>query len=65
MSEKRFSGRRVLLTGAASGMGRATALRFGSEGAKVMCADVNGDGAVETAAMIAEAGGTAWGPVFF
>ncbi len=59
MSEKRFAGRRVLLTGAASGMGRASALRFGSEGASVMCADVNAEGAAETAAMINAAGGNA------
>lgn len=60
MSDQRFAGKRVLLTGAASGMGRASALRFGSEGARVMCADINGDGAAETAAMINDAGGTAF-----
>ncbi len=41
-------------------MGRASALRFGSEGASVMCTDVNGPGVAETAAMINEAGGSAW-----
>lgn len=59
MSERRFCGRSVLLTGAASGMGRASALRFGREGAQVWCADINGEGAAETAAMINEAGGKA------
>ena len=60
MSDQRFAGKRVLLTGAASGMGQASALRFGREGAKVMCADINGGGAAETAAMINDAGGRAW-----
>ncbi len=59
MDNRRFSGKRVLLTGAASGMGRASALRFASEGADVFCADVNKQGLAETAAMIQDAGGNA------
>jgi meso-butanediol dehydrogenase/(S,S)-butanediol dehydrogenase/diacetyl reductase len=57
MSEQRFSGKSVIVTGAASGMGRASALRFGREGASVWCADINAEGAEETAEMINEAGG--------
>ena len=36
----RFSGKRVVLTGGATGIGRATALGFASEGAAVMIGDV-------------------------
>jgi meso-butanediol dehydrogenase/(S,S)-butanediol dehydrogenase/diacetyl reductase len=56
---QRFTNKVVIVTGAASGMGRASALRFGREGAKVWCADVNAEGVTETAAMINDAGGTA------
>jgi NAD(P)-dependent dehydrogenase (short-subunit alcohol dehydrogenase family) len=49
----------ALITGAASGIGRATALLFGQEGAKVMCADVNGEGSERTAHQIADTGGEA------
>jgi NAD(P)-dependent dehydrogenase (short-subunit alcohol dehydrogenase family) len=47
----------ALITGAASGIGRASALRFSAEGAAVMCADVDYDGAKDVAAQIAEHGG--------
>lgn len=49
----------ALVTGAASGIGRATALLFGQEGARVMCADLNGEGAERVARQIADAGGQA------
>ncbi|MGH0031049.1 MAG: SDR family NAD(P)-dependent oxidoreductase [Myxococcota bacterium] len=49
----------VLLTGGASGIGRATALRLGEEGAVVGVLDRDGDGAGATAAAIADAGGRA------
>ncbi len=54
----RFAGKRVLITGAATGIGREVALRFGREGAKVMLGDVD-ERAAETASLIEAAGGTA------
>jgi NAD(P)-dependent dehydrogenase (short-subunit alcohol dehydrogenase family) len=47
-----FAGKTVLITGAASGIGRATALIFAREGANVVCADINEKGARETAAEV-------------
>lgn len=49
----------AIITGAASGIGKATAINFAREGAKVMCADVNADGAEATARQIADTGGEA------
>ncbi|HEY7340236.1 MAG TPA: glucose 1-dehydrogenase [Ktedonobacterales bacterium] len=56
-----FSGKVVVVTGGGSGMGRAAALAFGREGARVMVADIHGAAAEATAAMIREAGGEAGG----
>jgi 3-oxoacyl-[acyl-carrier protein] reductase len=53
------SDRVVLITGAASGMGRAEAMLFADEGAKVAVTDVSGDVAAQVARAIADNGGTA------
>jgi NAD(P)-dependent dehydrogenase (short-subunit alcohol dehydrogenase family) len=58
---RRFGGKLALVTGAAQGIGRATALRLAAEGASVWCADVQGEAAEATAAHITEKGGTARG----
>ena len=47
-----FSGKTIIITGAASGIGRATALIFAREGANVVAADINQDGAAKTAAEV-------------
>jgi NAD(P)-dependent dehydrogenase (short-subunit alcohol dehydrogenase family) len=47
-----FSGKTIVITGAASGIGRATALIFAREGANVVCADLNEDGVKDTAAEV-------------
>lgn len=47
-----FAGRSVLVTGGASGIGRAAAIRFAQEGARVCVADLNGEGAAAVAAEI-------------
>lgn len=54
-----LTGKIAFVTGGGSGIGRATALAFAAEGARVVVADLNADSAAETAAMIAAAGGEA------
>jgi NAD(P)-dependent dehydrogenase (short-subunit alcohol dehydrogenase family) len=54
-----YAGKVALVTGAASGIGRATALAFGRAGACVVVADNSVDGGHMTAALIVEAGGKA------
>jgi NAD(P)-dependent dehydrogenase (short-subunit alcohol dehydrogenase family) len=49
----------ALITGAGSGIGRESALLFASEGAAVMCVDVNGESAAETAQLVTDSGGVA------
>ena len=51
-----FAGKTIIITGAASGIGRATALIFAREGANVVCADINEKGAGETAAEVKRKG---------
>lgn len=48
----RFKGKKILVTGAASGIGRATAVRLASEGADLTIGDINEAGLRETAAML-------------
>ncbi|MFJ9418608.1 SDR family NAD(P)-dependent oxidoreductase [Streptomyces sp. NPDC101227] len=54
-----LSGRTALVTGAASGIGRATAVLLAEAGATVHCADLDGQGASTTAEAITASGGAA------
>ncbi|SVD72064.1 uncharacterized protein METZ01_LOCUS424918, partial [marine metagenome] len=54
-----FDNQVTLITGASSGIGRATALHFAANGAKVMVADSNVEGGEETVTSIKETGGEA------
>lgn len=55
-----LEGKVAVLTGGASGQGRAAALRFSAAGARVVLADVDDAGAAETAKLVEEAGGEAF-----
>lgn len=55
----RLAGKRTMITGAGSGIGRGTALRFAAEGASVVCVDRDLAGAQETVTAIEKDGGTA------
>jgi NAD(P)-dependent dehydrogenase (short-subunit alcohol dehydrogenase family) len=54
-----FVGKTIIITGAASGIGKAAARIFAREGANVVCADINDDGARQTAEQISGQGGRA------
>ncbi|MBI9074167.1 MAG: SDR family oxidoreductase [Desulfatibacillum sp.] len=54
---KRFPGKRVIITGAGSGFGRALALEFASKGWKIGVADINSQRASETVDMVNQKGG--------
>src|SRR5882762_5157335 len=57
--DSRFKGKVALITGAAGGMGAATAIELARLGAAVMAVDINGDGAEATASSIRAGGGAA------
>ncbi len=57
----RLEGKVSIITGAAQGIGQATALKFAKEGAKVVACDVNMDKVAETVRLVKEAGGDAIG----
>jgi len=54
-----FTDKVVLITGAGNGIGRATALAFGQQGASVVVADMSRSAGEETTALITQAGGIA------
>ncbi len=55
-----FTGKKYLVTGAASGMGRATAIALAEHGAKVALSDLNEEGLKETMSQISGEGHSAW-----
>lgn len=61
MNNTRFAGKSVFITGAASGIGKATAQLFGREGARVFAVDVNAPAVQQTVSEIQAAGGHAAG----
>jgi len=61
MAQVRLEGRVAWVTGAASGIGRASAKELAARGARVACADLNGAGAESVAKEISQAGGEAFG----
>ena len=55
----KFQDKTAVVTGAGSGIGRASAIAFAKEGAKVMVSDINSKGGEETVQLINQFGGTA------
>ena len=49
---QQLTGKTVIITGAAGGLGRAFALGFAREGANLVIADMNAAGAAETVALV-------------
>jgi meso-butanediol dehydrogenase / (S,S)-butanediol dehydrogenase / diacetyl reductase len=58
IESRRFEEKVALITGAASGIGRAVSLRLASEGARVFGHDLDAGGLAETAALVTTSGGT-------
>lgn len=56
MSKVALDGARAVITGAGSGIGAATALRFAGAGAEVICLDIDGDAAEQVATQCSESG---------
>ncbi len=59
LPSRRFEGKTAIVTGAASGIGRATAVRLATEGARVACLDVAAEGVEETAGALVTLGAMA------
>jgi NAD(P)-dependent dehydrogenase (short-subunit alcohol dehydrogenase family) len=59
---RRFDGKRVIVTGGANGIGKATVTRFAAEGATIVLTDINGAAAEATARQIAGETGSAVHP---
>src|SRR5690606_25034666 len=59
MADRAFAGRVAIVTGAAGGIGAATAARLSRDGAAVVLVDANGPGADRLAKELTESGGTA------
>jgi NAD(P)-dependent dehydrogenase (short-subunit alcohol dehydrogenase family) len=57
---KQFAGKSVIITGAASGIGKAAAYRFADEGGRVCVADLNLEGAEKVAQALRESGAEAF-----
>jgi len=57
MADARLAGKAAIVTGGASGIGRATAQRFVAEGARVLAVDVNAEGLEETVGLVKASGG--------
>lgn len=62
--EQKFAGKVALITGAASGIGKATAELLAAQGAQIMLADINEQGLADTLARIEGQGGSARTVVF-